>query len=188
MAPNNNNKEIGKVLAVSKSPSHTLIKKSEPEVNLKQGLGVEGDAHFGEKVKHIFDAKRNPNKPNLRQVHLIHSELFQELSKKGLLVNPGEMGENITTSGIDLLNLPLDTVLSIGKRAKIKITGTRKPCNQLNQIQEGLMNAVIGKDAEGNILFLAGVFAVVLRGGIIKVNDKILISLPIKSFQKLKPV
>lgn len=179
---------MGIVIAVSKSPGHTLIKKNESVINLKQGLGIEGDAHFGKKVKHIFDAKRDPEKPNLRQVHLIHSELHQELSNNGLIIKPGEMGENITTTGVDLLNLPLNTVLSIGKTVKIKITGTRKPCNQLNQIQDGLMNAVIDKDPYGNILFKAGVFGVVLQNGIIRVNDKILISLPCKPFQKLKPV
>ena len=179
---------MGKVIAVSKSPGHTLIKRNESVIHLIQGFGVEGDAHFGKKIKHVFDAKRNPNKPNLRQVHLIHSELHEELSYDGFTVKPGEMGENITTTGIDLLSLPLDAILSIGKVLKIKITGTRKPCNQLNQIQDGLMNAVIDKDAEENILFKAGVFAVVLRGGEIRVNDKIVISLTSKPFQKLKPV
>ena len=179
---------MGKVIAVSKSPGHTLIKKNESFINLKKGLGVEGDAHCGEKVKHLFDAKKNPDKLNFRQVHLIHSELHLELSIKGLLINPGEMGENITTSGIDLLNLPLDTVLSIGETAKIKITGTRKPCNQLNQIQGGLMNAVIGKDAEGDVLFKAGVFGVVLQDGDVRVSDDILIELPNKPFQKLNSV
>ena len=179
---------MGKVIAVSKSPGHTLIKRNESVIHLKQGFGVEGDAHFGIKVKHVFDAKRNPNKPNLRQVHLIHSELHKELSYDGFAVKPGEMGENITTTGIDLLNLPLDTVLSIGKIVKIKITGTRKPCNQLNRIQDGLMDAVIDKNIDGNIRFLAGVFGVVHHGGDIGVNEKIVISLPSKPFQKLKPV
>ena len=179
---------MGKVTAVSKSPSHTLIKGNEPVISLKQGLGVEGDAHFGKKVKHIFDSKRNPDKLNFRQVHLIPSELHQELANKGLMVNPGEMGENITTTGIDLLSLPLNTVLSIGNTAKIKITGTRKPCSQLNQIKDGLMNAVIDKDAEGDVLFKAGVFGMVLQDGDIRVSDNILIELPKKPFQKLNSV
>jgi len=177
---------MGIVLALSKSPKHTLIKKNENSINLIQELGVEGDAHMGKTVKHRFDVRKNPNKPNLRQVHLIHSELHGELALKGFKVNSGEMGENITTSGLDLLNLPLNTILNIGDTAKIKVTGLRNPCAQLNRIQEGLMRAVIEKAEDGTILFKAGIFGVVLRGGVIRVQDKITITLPKKPFNKLK--
>jgi len=179
---------MGTVIALSKSPKHTLIKKNENSISLIQGLGVEGDAHMGEKVKHRFDVRKNPNKPNLRQVHIIHSELHQELALKGFKVNPGEMGENITSSGIDLLNLPLNTILNFGETVKIKVTGLRKPCSQLNRIQEDLLKAVIEKGEDGAILFKAGVFGIVLQGGTIHVQDKITITLPQKPFIKLQKV
>jgi len=179
---------MGIVLALSKSPKHTLIKKNEDSINLIQGLGVEGDAHMGKTVKHRYDVKKNPNKPNLRQVHLIHSELHQELALNGFKVNPGEMGENVTTKGIDLLNLPLNTILKFGDTAIIKITGLRMPCSQLNRIQEGLLNEVIEKTDDGSIMIKAGVFGVVLQAGPIYVQDKITITLPQKPFIKLQSV
>ena len=138
-----------KVKALSKSPSHTLIKKNENQITLLKGLGVEGDAHQGITVKHRSRVAKDPTTPNIRQVHLIPSELFEELAQKGIKVNAGEMGENITTSGIDLLKLPKDSILHIGSNSKVKITGLRNPCSQLNRINEGLLKAVLQKDEHG---------------------------------------
>jgi len=176
------------VKALSKSPTHTLSKPNQESIKLLQGLGVEGDAHMGKKVKHRSRVAKDPNQPNLRQVHLIHAELHSELKEKGFNIGYGVMGENITTEGIDLLSLPKDTILKIGTTAQIKITGLRNPCNQLNGIQEGLMAAVLDKDDAGNLIRKAGIMGIVLEGGIINLNDKIEISLPSEPFIKLERV
>jgi hypothetical protein len=132
----------GVVKAVHRSALHTMKKYEQPSIQLLPGLGVEGDAHMGVTVKHRSRVAVNPNQPNLRQVHLIHSELHDELCVKGFTVGAGEMGENITTRGIDLLRLPLGTHLYLGTQVIVEITGLRNPCVQLNGIQEGLMAAV----------------------------------------------
>ncbi len=178
-----------KVLAVSKSEKHTFNKYTCAQINLLEGLGVEGDAHMGKKVKHEYLVRKNPNQPNLRQVHLIHSELFNELEAAGFKrILPGEMGENITTIGLDLLSLPTNTILTIGKDVKIQITGLRDPCNQLNDIQEGLLKALIYKDKDGNLIRKPGVMGIVLEGGIVHNQDKIAVELPEKPFIALEPV
>lgn len=176
------------VLAVSKSSSHTFSKYDCETIHLLEGLGIEGDVHMGEKVKHRSRVAKDPTQPNLRQAHLIHSELFDELAHKGFKVKSGDMGENITTQGIDLLSLPKDTVLTIGASAKIKITGLRNPCKQLDAFQPGLMQAVLDKDAEGNLIRKAGVMGVVLASGEIKVGDQIEVELPGKPYFKLERV
>jgi len=176
------------VISVSKSRSHTFNKYVSSEIILVKGLGVEGDAHKGEKVKHRSRVAKDPNQPNLRQVHLIHSELFEELKEKGFEVNPGQMGENITTQEIDLLNLPKDTILSIGKTAKIKITGLRNPCKQIDSIKKGLMNAVLDKDKEGNLIRKAGIMGIIIEGGTINAGDEISIKLPTQPHLKLERV
>ncbi|GAA3595784.1 MOSC domain-containing protein [Flavivirga amylovorans] len=178
----------GIVKSVSKSRTHTFSKNICDKIILIKGLGVEGDAHMGEKVKHRSRVAKDPNQPNLRQIHLIHSELFKELKNKGFKVLDGELGENITTEGIDLLNLPKNTILTIGDTSKIKITGLRNPCKQIDLIQKGLMKAVLDKDKEGNLIRKAGIMGVVLEGGEIKVGDKIIIELPQKPYVKLERV
>jgi MOSC domain-containing protein YiiM len=175
----------GFVKALSKSKTHTLIKKNQTQINFIKGLGVEGDAHFGETVKHRSRVKKDSSQPNLRQVHLMHSELFEELSQKGFDVSAGEMGENITTTGIDILHLPVNTILHIGKNVQIQLTGFRNPCTQLDGIQKGLMKALLTVDNEGNLFRKSGVFGIVLKGGIVSVNDKILIELPEEPHIKL---
>ena len=140
----------GIVRSLSKSGTHTFSKNNFDRIVLIEGLGVEGDAHMGEKVKHRSRVAKDPTQPNLRQVHLIHSELFDELKMKGFEITDGEIGQNITTEGLELLNLPKDTILSIGDTAKIKVTGLRNPCKQLDEFQSGLMSAVLDKDEEGN--------------------------------------
>jgi MOSC domain-containing protein YiiM len=166
-----------KIVALSKSPTHTMGKINENSLKLVKGLGVEGDAHSGKTVKHRSRVAQDPTQPNLRQVHLIHSELHAELREKGFNIPFGRMGENITTSGIDLLALPKGTLLTIGKSV-IEITGLRNPCAQLNGIQEGLMQAVLGRDANDNLVRKAGIMGIILKGGVIKLGDEIHLKLP----------
>ena len=141
---------------------------------------------MGETVKHRSRVAKDPSQPNLRQVHLIHSELFEEVAEKGFKVSPGQMGENISTRGIDLLALPTNTILKIGAEAEIQITGLRNPCSQIDSIQEGLMKAVLDKDEEGNLIRKAGIMGIVLQGGEIKVGDKIEVELPAEPHKKLE--
>lgn len=180
--------EKATVKSVSKSGSHTFSKYNCESILLLEGLGVESDAHMGEKVKHRSRVAQDPNQPNLRQIHLIHRELFDELMEKGFLVNDGQMGENITTQGIDLLNLPKDAILSIGSTAKIKITGLRNPCAQIDSIQKGLMKAVLDKDEAGNLVRKAGIMGIILAGGEVKKGDPISVELPQQPHVKLERV
>lgn len=177
----------GKVKALSKSDSHTFNKYNCDQLTLLEGLGVQGDAHMGKTVKHRSRVAKNPNQPNLRQVHLIHNELFEQLATQGFTVKDGEMGENITTQGIPLLELPTNTVLKIGE-AQIKVTGLRNPCKQINSIQDGLMNAVLEKDKDGNLIRKSGIMGIVLKGGDIKVGDRIEVFKPEAPHTNLEPV
>jgi MOSC domain-containing protein YiiM len=136
------------VVAVSQSPRHSFTKANQLSVRLLAGLGVEGDAHMGEKVKHRYHAARDPNAPNLRQVHLMHVELFDELREAGFDIKPGDLGENITTSGVDLLNLPRGARLRLGGGAVIELTGLRSPCVQIDRFRQGLKDAVLGRHGD----------------------------------------
>ena len=136
----------GRVIAVSRNPKHTMSKPAQLSVRLLAGLGVEGDAHLGETVKHRSRVRRDPSQPNLRQVHLLHAELHDELRQSGFDLAPGEMGENVTTRGIDLLGLPVGTRLALGDQAVVEVTGLRNPCAQLNGLRPGLMAATLGRD------------------------------------------
>lgn len=166
------------VISVNKSPTHTMSKPTQRSIKLIAGLGVEGDAHNGVTVKHRSRVKADPTQPNLRQVHLIHSELHEKLKEQGFDVQPGQMGENITTKGIDLLGLPKGTKLHCGAEAIIEITGLRNPCIQLDGIQQGLMKAVLDKDAEGNLIRKAGIMAIVIKGGDVYPYDPIQVEMP----------
>lgn len=168
----------GVVTAVSRSPRHTLAKPNEDSIRLMTGLGVEGDAHQGTTVKHRSRVARDPTQPNLRQVHLIHAELHDELRRAGFDVLPGQMGENITTSGIDLLGLAEGTRLHIGETAVIEVTGLRNPCGQLDKIEKGLMAATLGRDTEGNLVRKAGIMAVVSAAGEVRPGDPIRVEPP----------
>jgi hypothetical protein len=179
---------LGLVTAVSFSPTHTVAKKNQDLIRLLPGLGVEGDAHLGETVKHRSRVARDPSQPNLRQVHLIHSELHEELSAAGFAVAPGLMGENVTTRGLDLLALPTGTLLALGGAALIQVTGLRNPCTQLNGLQSGLMAATLDRDEAGNLIRKAGIMAVVLTGGIVRPGDPVSVTLPAGPHQPLKPV
>ncbi len=166
------------VLAVSQSATHSMSKRPALSIRLVAGLGVEGDAHAGVTVKHRSRVGRDPTQPNLRQVHLIHAELHDELRAAGFVLAPGQMGENVTTRGIDLLSLPTGTRLRLGPDAIVEITGLRNPCNQLNGLQPGLMNAVLDRDAGGNLIRKAGVVGIVLVGGDVRPGDAIEIEMP----------
>jgi len=177
-----------RVIAVCRSPSHTMSKPLEESINLLAGLGVEGDAHAGTTVKHRSRVARTPDLPNLRQVHLIHAELFAEVARDGFTVTPGLMGENITTQGIDLLALPRGTRLRLGPDALIEVTGLRNPCYQLDGLQMGLMRACLGRDETGDPIRKAGIMAIVLEGGIVQAGDAIAVTLPATPHEPLKPV
>jgi MOSC domain-containing protein YiiM len=166
------------VVSVSAHPKHSFSKPTLPQISLRAGLGVLGDAHCGKTVKHRSRVAQNPDQPNLRQVHLIHAELFDELSKKGFSVEPGELGENMTTRGIDLLSLPVGTKLRFGTEAVVELTGLRNPCGQIDNFQKGLLNAVLDRDSEGNLIRKAGVMGVVLTSGSVQPGDRIEIELP----------
>ncbi len=161
----------GTVLAVSRSATHSLSKGGQLAIQLIAGLGVADDAHAGVTVQHRSRVARDPSQPNLRQVHLIHTELHEELRQRGFDVAAGQMGENITTRGIDLLGLPTGARLRLGDEAVIEITGLRNPCKQLEGIQHGLMAAVLDRDANGALIRKAGVMAIVLAGGIVRPGD-----------------
>lgn len=177
-----------RVLAVHRSSSHSFSKHAEDDIVLVEGLGVEGDAHAGVTVKHRSRVKRDPTAPNLRQVHLLHAELFDELVARGFAVFPGDLGENITTRGLDLLALPTGTRLRIGDSAEVEVTGLRNPCSQIDRFQPGLMAAVLDRDANGAIVRKCGVMAVVLRGGRIRAGDTIVVQLPVVPHHALQPV
>ena len=178
----------GSVAAVSRSATHSLIKGNQPAIRLLEGLGVEGDAHAGTTVKHRSRVARDPHQPNLRQVHLIHAELHEELRGAGFDVAAGQMGENITTRGIDLLGLPAGTRLRLGDEAVVAITGLRNPCAQLDRIQPGLMAAVLDRDERGNLIRKAGVMATVVAGGPVRPGDPVAIELPPEPHRPLEPV
>jgi MOSC domain-containing protein YiiM len=176
------------VTAVSRSKSHTFSKPNELMIRLVAGLGVEGDAHMGEKVKHRYHAAKNADAPNLRQVHLMHEELFNELRAKGFAVGPGSIGENVTTRGVDLLALPKHTRLRLGPEAVIEITGLRNPCRQIEAFQRGLTAAVLGRSPEGSLVRKAGIMAIVIIGGDVKAGDGITVELPVGEQCALLPV
>jgi MOSC domain-containing protein YiiM len=178
----------GIVTAVSRSGTHTMSKPNQESIQLLAGLGVAGDAHQGETVKHRSRVKRDSAQPNLRQVHLIHAELFDELHARGFTVCPGELGENITTSGIDLLALPARTRLHLGAMAVVEITGLRNPCSQIDKFQKGLMQATLERDSQGNLIRKAGVMGVVISEGEVRSGDPIVAELPAEAHEPLVPV
>ena len=176
------------VTAVSCSATHTFSKPSQGSIRLIAGLGVEGDAHMGATVKHRSRVARDPSQPNLRQVHLIHAELHDELQAAGFRVSAGQMGENITTRGLDLLGLPRGARLHIGATAVVEVTGLRNPCAQLDAFQHGLMAAVLGRDEQGHLVRRAGIMGIVLEGGAVQPGDAITVELPAEPHQPLDPV
>jgi len=176
------------VVNVSSSESHSFGKQSCESVTLLPGLGILNDAHCGKTVKHRSRVARDPSQPNLRQVHLIHEELFQELSQSGFSVVAAELGENITTRGIALLELPAGTKLHIGSSAVVQLTGLRNPCGQIEQFQKGLQAAVLARAQDGSLIRKAGVMGVVAVGGKVCPGSSITIELPALPYRRLEPV
>ncbi|WP_459754847.1 MOSC domain-containing protein [Streptomyces sennicomposti] len=168
----------GTVTAVSSNSEYSFTKPNRASIRLLAGLGVEGDVHAGVTVKHRSRVAQDPTQPNLRQVHLIHAELFTEVGEEGFKVAPGDLGENITTSGIDLLGLPVGTLLHIGDEAVVEVTGLRNPCLQIDNFQDGLLKKVVGRDEAGNVVRKAGIMSVVQVGGMVRPGDTVTVELP----------
>jgi MOSC domain-containing protein YiiM len=163
----------GTVVSVNSSPTGGIGKDPQPQITLVANHGVEGDFHAGANVRHRSRAASTPEAPNLRQVHLIHSELFDEVAALGIDVKPGQMGENITTRGLSILDLTVGTRLHVGESAVIEITGLRNPCKQLNDIDKRLLGEVARKLEDGTIMRKAGIMGIVLEGGVIRPGDAI---------------
>ncbi|HEY9331080.1 MAG TPA: MOSC domain-containing protein [Streptomyces sp.] len=178
----------GTVTVVSSNESYTFTKPNRESVTLLTGLGVEGDVHAGVTVKHRSRVAQDPTQPNLRQVHLIHEELFDELREAGFEVAPGDLGENVTTRGIDLLALPVGTLLHLGDEAVVEVTGLRNPCLQIDNFQDGLLKQVVGRDEAGNIVRKAGVMSVVAMGGTVRPGDQVRVELPAEPHRPLERV
>lgn len=176
------------VVSVSACPAHGFSKQIASSINLLAGLGVEGDAHCGVTVKHRSRVAKDPTQPNLRQVHFLHQELFEELHAKGFELHPGQIGENITTRGIDLLALPTGAELHIGRSAVVRITGLRNPCEQLNRFQAGLTSAVLGRTPEGKLVRKAGVMGIVMSSGTVEPGNLIAVKLPAQPHRALERV
>ena len=168
----------GMVVSVSKDESHRFSKSTVSKITLVEGIGVEGDAHAGKTVQHRSRVAKDPTQPNLRQVHLIHEELFHEVLNKGFSVEPADLGENITTKGIDLLSLPRGTLLKIADEVVLEVTGLRNPCSQIEAFQPGLLAAVLSKSEDGSLIRKSGVMSIVLKGGSVRSNDIIKVQLP----------
>ena len=166
------------VTAVSSNGTYSFTKPNRASITLLAGLGVEGDVHAGVTVKHRSRVAQDPTQPNLRQVHLIHEELFDEVRVAGFEVAPGELGENVTTRGIDLLGLPVGTLLHLGAEAVVEVTGLRNPCLQIDHFQDGLLKQVVGRDELGNVVRRAGIMSVVKAGGVVRPGDPVKVELP----------
>jgi MOSC domain-containing protein YiiM len=179
---------LPKIVGVACDGEHRFSKPVRPSIRLLAGLGVEGDAHLGVTVQHLSRIARDPTVPNLRQVHLVHEELHEELREKGFRVGPGVMGENVTTRGLDLLGLPRGARLRLGADAVVEVTGLRNPCKQLESHQSGLMAAVLDRDADGALVRKAGIMAIVVTGGDVFPGDPITVELPAEPHERLEAV
>jgi len=168
----------GTVTTVSSNGEYSFTKPNRDSIRLLEGLGVEGDVHAGVTVKHRSRVAKDPTVPNLRQVHLIHAELFDDLAEAGFTVAPGELGENVTTRGVDLLALPVGALLHLGAEAVVEVTGLRNPCNQIDNFQHGLLKQVVHRDEDGAIVRLAGIMGVVRAGGPVRPGDAVTVTLP----------
>jgi MOSC domain-containing protein YiiM len=176
------------VVAVASDDAHRFSKVVREEILLVEGWGVEGDAHAGATVRHRYDRRKEPDRPNLRQVHLLHAEMFDEVADDGYDVAPGAMGENVTTRGVDLLALPTGALLELGQDAVVEITGLRTPCRQIDALGAGLMGRLVGRREDGTLVRKAGVMAVVHRGGVVRAGDEIRVRLPDGEHRPLQPV
>ncbi|MGE0798003.1 MAG: MOSC domain-containing protein [Lautropia sp.] len=176
------------VCALSADSEHRFSKAGAASLTIIAGLGVAGDAHSGITVKHRSRVARDPSQPNLRQVHLIHRELLDELAGQGFDVQPGQLGENITTAGIDLLALPVDTELRLGSGVVLRVTGLRNPCAQIERFRPGLLAAVLGRAPDGALIRKAGIMTVAVAGGVVRAGDPIVAVPPAGVPRPLAPV
>lgn len=176
------------VLAVHAAPTHAFSKSPQPRIELVEGHGVRGDAHAGVTVKHRSRVARDPTQPNLRQIHLLHQELLEELAAARLDVFPGQLGENVTTQGIRLLGLSAGTRLRLGESAIVEITGLRNPCSQIENFTPGLLAAVLDCTSEGELVRKAGVMGIVVAGGVVHPGDEIVVIHQPPAFSALRPV
>ena len=176
------------VTAVNSDAKHAFSKPNREAIRLLEGLGVEGDAHLGRTVQHRSRVARDPSQPNLRQVHLLHAELHTALRAAGFDVAAGDMGENVTTAGLDLLGLPTGTLLHLGESAVVEVTGLRNPCVQLDRFRPGLMAATLDRDAQGCLIRKAGIMGIVLASGLVRPGDPIRVALPAAPHRPLQPV
>ena len=179
---------MGDVVAVARDGAHRFSKPLAPSIRLVAGLGVEGDAHQGVTVQHRSRVAKDPGQPNLRQVHLLHAELLDELKAKGLDVPPGAIGENVLTRGLHLLALSRGTRLRLGADAVVEITGLRNPCAQLDRYRPGLMKATLDRAADGSLIRKAGVMAVVVEGGEVRPGDAVAVVEVPAEHEALEPV
>lgn len=180
--------ETGRVVSVAADYRHGFSKPVRAEIRLLAGLGVEGDAHCGVTVQHRSRVAVDPSLPNLRQIHLIQGELFDELADRGFALVPGDLGENVLTRGIDLLALPTGARLHVGATAVVEVTGLRNPCGQIEAFRPGLLAAVLGRGAEGELVRKAGIMAIVTAGGVVRPGDSIVASLPERPWRRLERV
>jgi MOSC domain-containing protein YiiM len=178
----------GRVVSVSLSARHGFSKERVPEIVVLAGLGVEGDAHAGVTVKHRYLVKKNPQAANLCQVHLIQDLLFEELRELGFDLGPGDLGENVVTSGVDLLGLPRGTRLHLGATAVVEVTGLRTPCKQMDGFKAGLMKACLARDAAGGVVRKAGIMGIALADGVVRVGDGVAVEMPVGEWVRLGPV
>ena len=179
---------LSQVVAVHSKPIHSFSKATRSRIELVEGHGVQDDAHFGITVKHRSRVAKDPSQPNLRQVHLLHQELFAEVGRAGLEVHPGQMGENITTSGVELLALSTGTRLRLGAAAIVEITGLRNPCSQIENFKEGLLAAVLSRAEGGALIRKAGVMGIVLVGGTVQAGDQVVVVYQPSNISALQPV
>ncbi|SRR6266446_5986019 len=166
----------GRVIAVCCNPEPDLPKPVVDAVHLIENWGVEGDYHAGSLVRHRYLAKKDPTRPNMRQVLLMDAAVFAELAQNDIHIGPGMMGENITIEGMAMMQLAVGTRLAIGS-AIVEVTERRSPCYQLNGIDPRLLKAVARKQ-DGQAIFKAGIMAQILQGGWVRAGDLVKVLSP----------
>lgn len=178
----------GSVVGLASDDQHRFSKTPRDAIRLIAAVGVEGDAHAGATVRHRSRVKADPDQPNLRQVHLLHSEFLDLAREHGFQLSGGDLGENVLTSGVDLLHLPRDTRLRIGPAALLRVTGLRNPCWQIDAFRSGLLKVAVTRSEDGDIVRRVGVMAVVESGGTVALGDTIEVEPPPGPHVALEPV